>query len=86
MYTVYTNPINSSIAPNAANIAPIAMPTIVPGGRSLEASLSAETVEVGLVSPSELVDDGKGMVVAIGGTEVDCSVIMCTTTTSMVQY
>ena len=51
---------------------------------------SVETVEVGLdgSSPCELVVDSKGTVVAIDGkgVMVDCSVIMFTTTTLMINF
>ena len=64
-----------------ANITPTATPTMAPVGRLLS-DLSAETVGVGLVGSCELVIDGKG-VDDKEAVVVDCSVMICTTATTM---
>ena len=84
---LYTNPIASTKTPNA-NTTPTAIPTMAPVGRLSDALLSAETVDVGIADNSlcGLVIDGKGMAV-VDGKEVviDCSVIICTIVTTMIQ-
>ena len=61
---------------------------MAPVGRLSDALLFAETVDVGIADNSlcELVIDGKGMAV-VDGKEVviDCSVIICTIVTTMIQ-